>query len=570
MAFSNHDIVPDSPTNNFATLNPLANAGSTFSENNLKISFGNDGSYNPPVETSTFTIPSSGKWYFEGLLVSSTAIGIGIQANTDVKVRRGSADYGIYYLDSGNIYTYVNGSDANVDSSPASCTTGDIIGCAYDANINSISWYKNGVLQTSYTPSTGYDFTFALFAYASTVMANFGQDPTFAGAKSPTTTYTDANGIGSFYYQPPAGAKALCTANLPDFTPTVTGDVPQDYFKTVLWTGQTTGGDMTWDGTTGTVTVGFQPDLVWGKNRDFANDNEWTDSVRGATRSINSNTMGTEGVNSEKLKSFDSNGFSIGNAQGYNKAGDKHVAWCWKAGGASVTNNDGTITSTVSANQDAGFSIVSWTGNGSSGATIGHGLGTAPDCVIMKRRNAATNWPFWNSTFNATTFLFLQSSANAATSENYFNSTLPSSSVLTLSANSEVNASGGTYIAYCWHSVEGYSKFGSYSGNGSTDGSFVYTGFRPAFVMIKNIDASSNWSIFDSARDESNVVGRLSLGNSNVQESDLRSSYYPLDFLSNGFKLRTDVLTGTTNINVSNTYIFMAFAEQPFNYANAR
>jgi hypothetical protein len=209
------DQMLDSPTQNYAVLNPLANAGSTFSEGNLKISFSNDGSYNPPVETSTFTIPSSGKWYFEGLLVSSTAMGIGVQDNTDVKVRRGSVDYGVYYLDSGNIYTYVNGTDTNVDSSPASYTTGDIIGVAYNADTNSISWYKNGVLQTSYTPTAGYDFTPAYYAYASTVAANFGQDSTFAGNKTAGGN-TDANGEGDFAYALPAGYLALNNNNIPE------------------------------------------------------------------------------------------------------------------------------------------------------------------------------------------------------------------------------------------------------------------------------------------------------------------------------------------------------------------
>jgi hypothetical protein len=331
---SAHDYVPDSPTNNFATLNSLANAGSTFSEGNLKISFSDDGSYNPPVETSTFTIPSSGKWYFEGLLVSSTAMGIGVQDNTDVKVLRGSVDYGVYYLDSGNIYTYVNGTDTNVDSSPASYTTGDIIGVAYNADTNSISWYKNGVLQTSYTPSTGYDFTPAFYAYASTVAANFGQDSTFSGATTAGGN-SDANGVGDFAYAPPSGYLALCTANLP--TPTIIDG--SEHFNTVLYTG--TGATQSITG----VGFGSAPDWVWIKDRSVAGrDHQQIDSVRGATKTLKSSTtLAEQTLNS--VTSFDSDGFTVGNESGANASGSALVAWNWKAGGTAVANTDGSITS---------------------------------------------------------------------------------------------------------------------------------------------------------------------------------------------------------------------------------
>jgi len=432
---------------------------------------------------------------------------------------------------------------------------------------------------------------------AFTFYTNFGQDPSFGGAKSPTTTYTDANGIGAFYYQPPTGALALCTANLPDFTPTVTGDVPQDYFKAVIWTGQTTGGDMTWDGTTGTVTVGFQPDLVWGKNRDFANDNEWTDSVRGATRSIYSNTTGTEGVNSEKLKSFDSNGFSIGNAQGYNKSGDKHVAWCWKAGGApsgstSITgsakriNTSGTqddtscsalataatnagasnvITPTLmSINQAAGFSIVKYTGPGSgTSGTLPHGLGKEPKFVITKSTNTAENWMVYHKSAGVTHRTELNGANNFVNNSTVYNG--PHDANVVKYGGSSVVASG-EFIAYIWAEISGYSKFGSYTGNGLTDGPFLYCGFRPAFILLKcSSDSTFHWSMQDNKRNLYNPLNTRIYANLTLEYTNADDN---TDFVSNGIKVRGD---GGDNINkLNSSYIFMAFAEQPFKFSNAR
>jgi hypothetical protein len=555
---SAHDYVPDSPTNNFATLNSLANAGSTFSEGNLKISFSDDGSYNPPVETSTFTIPSSGKWYFEGLLVSSTAMGIGVQDNTDVKVLRGSVDYGVYYLDSGNIYTYVNGTDTNVDSSPASYTTGDIIGVAYNADTNSISWYKNGVLQTSYTPSTGYDFTPAFYAYASTVAANFGQDSTFSGATTAGGN-SDANGVGDFAYAPPSGYLALCTANLP--TPTIIDG--SEHFNTVLYTG--TGATQSITG----VGFGSAPDWVWIKDRSVAGrDHQQIDSVRGATKTLKSSTtLAEQTLNS--VTSFDSDGFTVGNESGANASGSALVAWNWKAGGTAVANTDGSISSQVSANVDAGFSIVSYTGNGTAGATIGHGLGVAPDCVITKVRSNGTYgwWIYISSVSNG--YLNLPSNLGLQTSDAqivYGNGSVvvnPNSSVVTVGGYNGVNQSGQTFIQYCFANVEGYSKAGSYTGNGSTDGTFVYTGFRPAFVLFKGIDAAYSWTMYDSTRDNYNFVDKTLYPSFSASENTGTPRW---DFLSNGFKARDN-----DNDNVSGQrYIYIAFAETPFKYANAR
>ena len=603
MAFSTHDIVPDSPTNNFATLNSITSSSGTYSDGNLRIA-----ADDTDVHLSTIACPIGLISYFETIPVSTSNREI-------VGFSTGDSAYVIYYYnwqdnDTRIIWESVNGTGSYISGHLNNDITGKLIGLSLDLSgtyIN-LKMYVDGTLLVNQTTNTLVSSItkpiFPLVQSASgafTFYTNFGQDPSFGGAKSPTTTYTDANGIGAFYYQPPTGALALCTANLPDFTPTVTGDVPQDYFKAVIWTGQTTGGDMTWDGTTGTVTVGFQPDLVWGKNRDFANDNEWTDSVRGATRSIYSNTTGTEGVNSEKLKSFDSNGFSIGNAQGYNKSGDKHVAWCWKAGGApsgstSTTgsakriNTSGTqddtscsalataatnagasnvITPTLmSINQAAGFSIVKYVGAQASSNTVPHGLIKKPEFIICKDLDRNSHWFVLAEGMSNTPWsgrLLFDSGAYAADPLPWAN-TEPSDSYVTLGASSYTNWSNINYIMYCWHSVEGYSKFGSYTGNGSADGPFVYCGFRPAFVMIKQSSASGEgWYIVDTARDTYNAMGTILIANSSGGDN---TSQYPfVDYVSNGFKLRKS--WGGVN-GSSTTYIFMAFAEQPFKFSNAR
>jgi hypothetical protein len=549
---SAHDYVPDSPTNNFATLNSLANAGSTFSEGNLKISFSDDGSYNPPVETSTFTIPSSGKWYFEGLLVSSTAMGIGVQDNTDVKVLRGSVDYGVYYLDSGNIYTYVNGTDTNVDSSPASYTTGDIIGVAYNADTNSISWYKNGVLQTSYTPSTGYDFTPAFYAYASTVAANFGQDSTFAGATTAGGN-TDANNIGDFAYPVPAGYLSLCSASLP--TPTIVDG--SENFNTVLFSGSSAS-EISVTG------VGFQPEFVWDKNRNSAWPHLLWDVVRGTTKYLSTNSTGAEVTDANSLKSFDADGFTVGAGATFGpmSLGNTHVAWNWKAGGAAVSNTAGSITSQVSANTDAGFSIVSWV-HSSTTSTIGHGLTTAPNLIILKSRTTAYNWDVGSDDIGWGNRMILNSTA-ASSGTAFWNSTAPTSSVFTYAGSGATN--GDAMIAYCFANTEGFSKAGSYTGNGSTDGPFIWTGGRVQWLMIKETTNVASWYIQDSTRDVDNPVQALyPIANDTLAENSSWGDI--MDLLSNGFKPRVN---DTAWNRSGGSYIYLAFAEHPFKYANAK
>jgi hypothetical protein len=336
----------------------------------------------------------------------------------------------------------------------------------------------------------------------------------------------------------------------------------------------------TGDGTTGRLipntdqgTTGFKPDLVWIKSRSNALNNNWYDSNRGAPNEISSNT--TSGDTSGDLTAFNTTGFTINQTASYeiNHSGYTYVAWNWQANqGTNVSNTSGTITSSVSANTTAGFSIVTYTGNGSAGATVGHGLGAVPQLIFVKGRTNALNWTVYSASAGATNYLELNTNASsqAQSSYNMFNSTAPTSSVFTLGNIGNTNGSGVTYVAYCWTPIAGYSAFGSYVGTGSaTDGAFVYTGFRPRFLMIKGSSGLTNatsWVVYDTARNPANVTDLYLIANTTQGEgTDL---YSTVDILSNGFKNRS---LGTYGINQSGaTYIYMAFAENPFKYANAR
>jgi len=352
---------------------------------------------------------------------------------------------------------------------------------------------------------------------------------------------------------------SLSTANLPD--PAIdpaAGKEPTDYFNTVLYTG---------NGSTQSITgVGHQPDFLWFKNRNGTQVHQLFDAVRGVANSLRSNGTDAENTDSpnDRLLSFDSDGFSLGDDGNPNGSTNTYVAWSWKANGSGVSNTDGTITSTVSANTESGFSIVSYTGNGLDNQTVGHGLNQAPDMIIHKNRDVARSWPVYHSSFaSISDALFLEQTVATITQTGYWGTTPPSSSVFTVKTSAVVNENTRGHIAYCFHNVEGFSKFGSYTGGGSSF-PFVYTGFRPAFILAKNSAINSGWEMWDTARDTYNVVDHRLNANSSADES---TAYAPVDILSNGFKLRDS----TNNWNGSgNTIIYMAFAENPFKYSNAR
>jgi hypothetical protein len=372
-----------------------------------------------------------------------------------------------------------------------------------------------------------------------------------------------------FAYTAPSGFKALCTQNLP--TPTIgatTATQAGKFFNPVLYTGNAPSSQSI-------TTVGFQPDFVWVKNRSNAGGywHALFDSVRGVNKVLVSNTTIAEDTYTQQLNSFNSDGFTVGtNSDGGNYTnlnGNSYVAWNWRASNATaVTNTSGSITSTVSANTTSGFSIVTYTGQSAAG-TIGHGLGVAPSMIIIKSRTNTYGWIVWHSTFNQNEYLILETTDAKGTTTDYWNSSTPSTwtSAFGVGASPKYNnADGQNHVAYCFAAITGYSAFGSYTGNGSADGPFVYTGFRPAYVLVKrSSSAGTNWQILDTKRSIYNVMADYLYASTASAEG--YDTSVGIDSLSNGFKIRgTD---GNVNSNGA-TYIYMAFAESPFKYSLAR
>lgn len=337
---------------------------------------------------------------------------------------------------------------------------------------------------------------------------------------------------------------------------------PSQYFNTVLYTGN---GSAT-QSITG---VGFKPDLVWVKNRTAAVSHCWVDGVRAAPNQLGSdltdaeNSSGNNYVVYGGVSVLGSDGFtaSLGTDPTYqatNKSSQNYVAWNWLAANSTTSNTSGTITSTVSANTTSGFSIVSYTGTGAN-ATVGHGLGVAPKMVIVKGRSTTYDWVVWQAAFAGTDYIVLNKTDAKGTVAAVWNSTIPTSTVFSLGSNLAVNQSGATQIAYCFAEVKGFSKFGSYTGNGNANGTFVYTGFKPRYFMVKRTDAAGNdWILMDTARDPINVATQELYANLAIAEGTAANNY---DILSNGFKARRS----NAAVNASGgTYIYMAFAENPF------
>jgi len=526
-AGADNDSLVDSPTNygsdtgvggevrgNYAALNPLilrsGVASPTYSDGNLKIT--SNSSVASQYGWSTICLPSIGKYYFE-----STISNIGSSASTI-----GIAEISTY---SNNVLTnycaYINNGQKDINGTAssygASWTTSDIIGVAVNIDSATITFYKNNASQGSISfSSLGLCPVFTLGISSSSQIINFGQRP--------------------FAYTAPSGFKALCTTNLT--TPTI--KKPSSYMDVVTYTGTGASNSIS--------SLGFSPDLVWLKNRGGATSHALYDTTRLATKQLSSDTTGDEATSSTGLTAFGSNGFTIGTSTLVNTSGTQYVAWAWDE-----------------SPQD-GFDIVSYTGNGSN-RTIVHNLGVAPKMLIVKARTTAgadQGWPVWHTSIANTTYLQLNSTSATATGTDYWNSTSPTSSVFSVGTNAAVNTSADTYIAYAFAEVEGFSKFGSYTGNASADGPFVFCGFRPRWVLVKRYDGGAeNWILHDSARDTYNVTTNGLRPNSSLQEVPQGG----IDFVSNGFKIRTNL----SDVNASGaSMIFAAFAEQPFKYARAR
>lgn len=554
----------DTDTANYCVLNPL-DKGTSFSISNGNLTA--DINAAKPVFASvkgTIGI-TSGKYYWEFVKTSSGSglvqsgvwanDNLSVNVNTDLNGSLGSlTNIGMFGATSSNaiIKTGLSTQDA---STLGSYTNGDVIGIAFDADNGKLYAYKNGTeftgqaigSGTSILPTMATGKTYHPFVYSGN------------GGSGTETATTNINfGQRPFAYTPPTGFKALNTYNLP--TPTIGATASSQagkYFNAVLYTG---------NGSTNAITgVGFQPDFVWGKSRSNATSNFLYDAVRGVyKRLISDSTAAETDETGGGLSSFNSDGFTVQANSTENGNARTFVAWNWKANGSGSTNTAGSITSTVSANTTAGFSIVTWTGNGTAGATVGHGLGVAPSMVIAKRRSAASNWSVSATAIGATKVLFLEQTAAAATDNGPFNSTLPSSTVITLGSSTDTNASGGTFVAYCFAEVAGYSAFGSYTGNGSSSGPFVYLGFRPKFVLLKRTDVSGDWVLIDTVRGTYNTNTPYVNPNNSNAENGL-TGYW--DILSNGIRVTT---TDTNWNNNGSTYIIACFAETPFKFSNAR
>jgi hypothetical protein len=408
-----------------------------------------------------------------------------------------------------------------------------------DLDAGTVSFSKNGTSQgTAFSslPAGSYISQIGnnLSSASTTFVANFGQRP--------------------FAYTAPSGFKALNTANLP--APVITK--PSDVMDVKLYTG---------NGSSQSITgLGFSPDFVWVKARNASYSHRLWDAVRGATKGLMSDGTDAEFTEANGLTAFNSDGFSIGT--GLSESAKTYAAWTWDAGSSTVTNTSGTISSQVRANASAGFSIVTYTGTGAN-ATVGHGLGVAPGMVIVKRRDTSGNWQVRHTSIAAASSIQLNLTNAAASATTVWNSTAPSSTVFSVGTDATVNASGGTYVAYCFAPVAGYSSFGSYTGNGSADGPFIYTGFRPRFVMLKGSSFVSNWHILDAARNAYNVTDSFLRPNLSSQELNgiTEGAGSAIDILSNGFKLRASFADSNTN---AASFVWAAFAESPFQYARAR
>ena len=325
-----------------------------------------------------------------------------------------------------------------------------------------------------------------------------------------------------------------------------------------------------WTGTGSSLAItnaaGFAPDLVWIKSRSNAYVHTLEDTVRGVSKYIDSASTAAE-VNDPTnfITAFNSNGFTQAGNSAVGGNGATYVGWQWKAGGTAVSNTSGTITSSVSANTTAGFSVVTYTGTGAN-ATVGHGLGVAPSMIIIKGRSNAYSWAVYHTSLGNTKGIYLNETTAQSTDSAFWNNTSPTSSLFSLGNGYSLNKSSDTYVAYCWTPIAGYSAFGSYAGNGSTDGPFIYLGFRPKFVMVKRSDSTGNWILLDTSRTPYNYQTNGLLPNLSDAEQSTTGSW-GWDFLSNGFKLRDN---GIQDNSASGSYIYMAFAENPFKYANAR
>lgn len=509
---------------NYAVLNPLLYMGSGSTKSNGNLRFAGGGTGGPPYNYSiygTFVL-NAGKWYWETTITTAGSQPFVGMFNTAINFNGGSLQSSagpVLYGYDGKYYNETTGVTFG-----NTYTTGDVIGIAVDFDNNLIWFSKNGTWQNSGDPSTG------------TNGKSFGSGKTWAvgyvesGSSTSASTFDLTFGQRPFAYTPPSGFKALNTQNLP--TPTIVNGAT--VMAATLYTGNGTSQSIN-NAVNG---VSFQPDFVWFKSRNNAASHVVFDSVRGANQGLYPNLTLAEGTWSGQ--SFLSNGFTVNATYSGedNTNGNTMVGWQWKKGATP------------------GFDIVTYTGNGTAGRTISHSLGVAPKMIIAKNRsNGTPGWPVYHASVGNTGALALNSTIATDVSSAYWNNTSPTSSVWSVGSGTSVNTNAENYVAYLFAEVAGYSKFGSVSANGASDNAFVYTGFLPRYVLLKRTDSTSNWIVWDTARNTYNVLGAELYPNLSNAESTVTD----LDILSNGFKLRNSSFTGT--------WIFAAFASTPFKYS---
>ena len=569
-AGSTYDSMTDVPTltsstqANYPTFSPIDTGGGsvTLSGGNLNYSIA---SSTGSQVRGTMGTDLTGKWYFEftaGSVASPTNPQMFGLSTTQGQIVNNQASLrkAVYaYFDAGTNHQsqYVlNGVTQTINPLLLnSAAIGDILQIAYDAATGKVWFGKNNTWYDSANGATG------------NPSAGTNQTITIATGDSMTpfvcnlgATYSGSLNCGQqpFTYTPPTGFVALNTYNLP--TPTISNGA--NYMAASTYTANASTQTIVNSGNN-PVGISFQPDLVWTKSRTGAYSHELFDVNRGVNAYIGSNNTNAEVVGTAQLTSFNSNGFTLGANENSNYTnGYAAVAWQWKASGSTVSNTSGSITSTVSAGATQGFSVVTYTGTGAN-ATVGHGLGVAPSMIICKSRSSTYNWVVYHVSLGNTANLKLNTTdAQTTGATTSWNSTSPTSTVFSL-GSSLLGNDTNPMVAYCFAAVAGYSAFGSYTGNGSTDGTFVYLGFRPRYVMIKRTDVANDWELIDTSRSPYNVSqAQLAANDSRAELANVN-----LDVLSNGFKLRESLAWGNAS---GGTYIYMAFAENPFKNSLAR
>ena len=597
-SIATHDILIDSPTfnpdsngGNYCTFNStVKGTNGTLSEGNLKAVEGGTGGANHICTMGA----SSGKWYWEGRIDSIGAYsqpifgisggaatnsfntapsGEGYEVNLAFNSHNSS---GAMLSTGGSVSNNLFGTVSETETGTTTRSTGDIITVALDIDNKKIwygyngSWFNSGNPATGSNPQqtwtgSGFDIFPLLQNFGSTTTMNFGQEGTFGGAITAGGN-SDDTGYGDFKYAPPTGFLALCAGNLPtaeEVDPAETDDdYPQKLFAPNLYTG---------DGAS-TLTISgmdLQPDLTWIKNRDTTDGHCLFDSTRGVTKLLASDSTAIEVTDADTLKSWTSDGYTVGADVKVNTSGEDYVGWNWRAnGGTTTSNGNGSLASVTQTDPSGCFSIGTYTANATN-STIGHGLSVAPNLIILKKRdNQTKNWMVWGTGLGNDTqgYISLNTTGAMQTDSQIWQNTAPTSSVFSVNyGTTETNApSGDLFVFYAFANCDGYIKTGTYIGNADDDGAFVYTGFRPAMMILREYGAVDNWGIYDNKRlgyNDDNAV--LYPDTTGAEENQASRA---IDILSNGFKLRTSNAT----FNASGNYLYLAMAHNPFQYATAR